>query len=400
MKKVITIFAIIFVTVMAVMVPVARELIFCWKRVDFNVSASEINSDVKSALGLKAKSSVLMEANSNKVLYEDNANKQLAPASMTKVMTMLIVMEEIDAGRLSLNDKTIISEYSASQEGSECFLDAGHSYTIGELIKSVAVASANDSCVALAEAVCGDEKLFVNKMNERAKALGMKNTNYANCTGLDASGHKSTAYDLCLAIKALSKYDIISNFEKTWMYDMKHKNGRVTGLTNTNRLVRNNPDCYMAKTGHTDDAGYCIVVYGKRGGTDMIACVMGLDDSATRFEEVTKLLNYGFANYESQLLIEKDKPMGEARVRGGKIKTVPYYPEEDIYGFTKKGEKLNPEIVQTLDSEVVKAPINEGDNIGKLEIFLDGEISNETGLEVRENVEPWGVKDIVVELIG
>ena len=341
-----------------------------------------------------------MEANSTKVLYEDNANTPLAPASMTKVMTMLIVMEEIDAGKLSLNDKTIISEYAASQEGSECFLDAGHSYTIGELIKSVAVASANDSCVALAEAVCGDEKLFVNKMNERAKALGMKNTNYVNCTGLDETGHKSTAYDLCLSIKALAKYDIISNFEKTWMYDMVHKNGRVTGLTNTNRLIRNNPDCYMAKTGHTDDAGYCIVVYGKRGGSDMIACVMGLDDSSTRFEEVTKLLNYGFTNYESQLLVKKDKSMGEVRIGGGKIKTIPYYAEENIYGFSKKGEKLSPEIVQTLDNKVVKAPIKKGDNIGKLEIFLDGEKSNSTELEVREDVEPWSVKDIVVELIG
>ncbi|MBP3629919.1 MAG: D-alanyl-D-alanine carboxypeptidase, partial [Clostridia bacterium] len=182
-------------------------------------------------------------------------------------------------------------------------------------------------------------------------------------------------------------------------YDMEHKNGRVTGLTNTNRLVRNNPDCYMAKTGHTDDAGYCIVVYGKRGGSDMIACVMGLDDSTTRFEEVTKLLNYGFTNYESQLLVEKDKPIGEVKVRSGKIKVVPYYPEEDLYGFSKKGEQLTPELRHLVDDEI-NAPIKNGENIGKLELYLDGEKRDETNLEVREDVVKKGVVDIVKELIA
>lgn len=399
-RKLIAIFVLLFAISLATIVPVAKELIFCFKKVDVVASASETDSEIKKALEITAKSSILMDANSEQVVYSDNANTPLAPASMTKIMTMLIVMEEVEAGRLSLDDTTIISEYAASQEGSECFLDAGHTYTILELIKSVAVASANDSCVALAEAVSGDENLFVNRMNERAKELGMNNTHYVNCTGLDTEGHKSTAKDLCLAIKALSKYDVIATLEKTWIYDMVHRGGRVTGLTNTNRLVRNNPDCYMAKTGHTDDAGYCIVVYGKRGESNMIACVMGVDDSTKRFEEVTKLLNYGFTNFESQLIVGKDTMQGEMAVRGGKIKTMPYYPENDLYGFAKKGEKLNSEIRNVIDKEFIKAPIKSGDDVGKLELYIDGEKAGETSLEVRQDVEERTIKDLVKELIA
>ena len=400
MKKVITIFVILFAISLTMMLPVAKELIFCFKRVDVSVSANEVEANAKEELNLTAKSSILMEAKSGKVLAEDNATAKLAPASMTKVMTMLLVMEDLEKGKLSLDQKTIVSDYAASQEGSECFLDAGHSYTIEELIKSVAVASANDSCVALAEAVSGDEKVFVKEMNRRAKELGMDNTNFVNCTGLDVEGHYSSAYDLCLAIKALSKYSLIAELEKTWMYDMIHKNGRVTGLTNTNRLVRNNPDCFMAKTGHTDNAGYCIVVYGKRGESEMIACVMGVNDSKVRFEEVTRLLNYGFSNYESKVILSKDKPLGEIEVKGGKIKTLPYYAEEDLYGFSRKGEEITPEIKHVLDNDQLKAPIKGGEDIGKVEMYINGVKTAEANLETRDEVEKKAVIDLVKELIS
>ena len=400
MKKVFKIIVIAIAISLTMFLPVSKELVFCCKLIGQGVATANEVDDIKSTLGITAKSSVLIEANTKKIIYGDNEHTKLAPASMTKVMTMLIVMEDIVAGKIALDDKVVISEYAASQEGSECFLDAGESYMLLDLLKAVAVASANDACVALAEVCSGDEKLFVKRMNDRASELGMRNTNYVNCTGLDASGHESTAYDLCLAMKELSKYSIISDLGKTWVYDLEHKGGRVTNLTNTNRLIRNNPDCYMAKTGHTDNAGYCIVVYGKRAETNMIACVMGQEESAVRFEEVTKLLNYGFTNFESIKLVDKFTSAGEVSVDGGKVTTIKYYPEEDVYGFQKKGGSTGAQVNFLKSVDGIDAPISESVKVGVVEVYIDGEKVGEANLITKDMVEEKGLKDIMQDLIA
>ncbi len=397
MKRVLSIFIMVLAVALMLAMPATKELIFCSKKVAYGSLAEP---SIKDALNLKSKSCVLTDANTGKILYADNSSARLAPASMTKVMTMLLVMEEIEKGNLQLNQEVTISEHSASQEGSECFLDAHKSYSIEELIKAVAVASANDACVALAEAVSGDEKLFVNKMNARAKELNMTNTNYVNSTGLDEENHYSTAEDLTKVIKELSKYQLIAELEKTWMYNMQHSNGRVTELTNTNRLIRNNKDCYMAKTGHTDNAGYCIVVYGKRAEMELIACVMGLNTSEERFSEVTKLLNYGFTNFESKKVISSDTPLGEIDVAGGKVKRVQYFVEGDIFELTKKGESVNCETVVTLNSEKINAPIAKGEMVGVVEVIVNGEVISKANLITKTEVEEKTIKDLFIELIG
>lgn len=400
MKKFVSFLIIILAVSITLILPSTKDLVFCCKKIS---RADEIivnSNETKTSLGLTAKSSILVDARSGKMLYGDNQDKQLAPASMTKVMTMLLVMEEIERGKLSLDQHILVSEYAASQEGSECFLDANQDYTVKELLKSIAVASANDSCVALAEAICGDEKLFVNKMNERAKSLGMTNTHYVNCTGLDVDGHVSTASDLCKAIKELGKYPLIAELEKTWMYDMQHAKNRVTSLTNTNRLVRTNPDCYMAKTGHTDNAGYCIVVLGKRGDMELIACVMGVEDSKERFTEVTKLLNFGFANFEVKKVAQQENVLGSLKVTNGEQKSVNYSSKNDLFVTTSKDNNSNNfEQRITLTSDKLKAPVLQGQVVGKLEILQDGVVVGEAEIVTIEKVEKQSFKDIVFKLV-
>ncbi len=356
--------------------------------------------DVKKTLNLSARASILMDSKTGNVLYSDNAELRLAPASMTKVMTMLLVMEEIDKGNLSLNQEVLVSEYAASQEGSECFLDANKKYTIYELLKSVAVASANDSCVALAECVSGDEKLFVNKMNNKAKELGMVDTQFVNCTGLDEEGHFSTAKDLCFAIKALSKYSLISELEKTWTYDMKHFGGRVTSLTNTNRLVRTNQDIVVAKTGHTDDAGFCIVTLAKRGDEELISCVMGLNSSSKRFEEITKLLNYGFSNYENKIILSSGDPVGEIKIKHGKQNMVAVFPKNDLSILQAKDDfSKDYEIVYNYYENEYFAPLTSGDVVGEVQVFKNGKLVAKEQLVITNNVDKKTLKGIIIKLM-
>ena len=356
------------------------------------------NESVLSTLDIKAKSCVLMDKASGKVLLAKNENESLPMASMTKMMTLLLVMEEIDSGRLNLNDSTRISEYAASMEGSECFLDAGKDYKISELIKSVVVASANDSTVALAECVSGSEEMFTVRMNERAIELGLTNTKFKNSTGLDESGHKSSARDMAILIKEVSRYEILEDLSKVWMFDMEHSGGRVTNLTNTNRLIRTNPDIVFAKTGHTDGAGYCITALGERDGMELIACVMGEPDSKTRFSDATKLLNYGFSNYSLKEVVDGDVSVGKVTVKNGKIKEIDAYSSSDINLLVVKNEEGNARVEVNLLPEI-DAPVKVGDILGEVKVYRDDEIYS-SPVESRTAVEERGVKDIMQELMN
>ena len=357
------------------------------------------NLKIKETLNIKAKSSVLMDARSKAVLYEDNKDQMLAPASMTKIMSLLVCMEEVDKGNISLDDNVLISEHAASQEGSECFLDAGKEYNLKELIKSVCVASANDSVVAIAEHCYGDEKVFAEKMNEKAKSLGMNNTHFKNASGLDEEGHYTTAYDMCLAISALKKYDLISELSKTWLYDMQHSGGRVTSLTNTNKLIRKNKNIHLAKTGHTDNAGYCLTAYGVEGDEELIVCVMGESDSNERFDDVSKLLAFGFSNYDSQKVVDKNNFVRKVGVKNSKVKDVLVYPKEDIYILKPKDEGGNVETKVKMYKNVIVAPHSKGDSVGKVEAFYNGQSVGTAEVETRVDIKEITYLEVVEELI-
>ena len=372
-------------------VPLAGNAYYC----SANETAS--NSDELKELEIKAKSCVLLDKKTGKILVSLNKDQKLPMASMTKMMVLDLVMDEIYSGRLSLNGEVVISDYAASMEGSECFLDAGKSYSVYELIKSVVVASANDSTVALAEAVCGSEKLFVKKMNERAKNLGMKNTNYVNSTGLDEDGHVSTAHDMTIIMREVAEHELLKELGKVWMYDMNHSGGRFTSLTNTNRLIKSNPDVIIGKTGHTDNAGYCITAYAKRDGKELIACVMGEESSPLRFADATKLLSYGFSNYDNKRVIDKDKALGVIEIRGGKVKEVEVFAKDNFDVLSRANEDVNSTVEVVINNDI-KAPVLAEDVVGELIVTINGE-EYSIPLETRVDVDKLTVADIIFKLM-
>lgn len=357
-------------------------------------------ASLKESLGISAKSAFLIEANTGKVLFSYNENERLAPASMTKIMTLLLTAEAIEQGKIKLTDEVVVSTHAADQEGSKCFLDAGSTYLVKDLIKSVAVASANDSAVALSEFICGTEKEFAKRMNERAKELNMENTQFKNATGLDESGHYSTAKDLCIAIKELKKHTEILKGSNEWLYDMKHPSGRVTGLVNTNRLVRTEKNLILAKTGHTDNAGYCITTYSKNGNTEIIASVLGVNNSKDRFNEVKALTDYAFNNYETIKALNKEETEATIKVRGGNMEEVQVYPQKDVY-FTKEKGGDNAIIKEViLNEEQYFAPLNLGQVVGQIKVSsLSGE-EETVDLILAQEVDKITYKEITKKLIS
>jgi D-alanyl-D-alanine carboxypeptidase (penicillin-binding protein 5/6) len=266
-------------------------LAFCFSTFVFALDKNESNAEVK------AKSAVLMDVNTGTVLLQQNKDERLAPASVTKIMTLLLVFEALDSEKIKLTDMVTVSENAASMGGSQIFLEVGESMSVDDMIKSVVVASANDAAVALAEFVGGSESAFVKMMNDRAAELGMTNTNFENATGLDddTKNHLTTAYDIALMSRELLKHDKITEYTTIWMDTVR--NGEF-GLSNTNRLVRFYKGITGLKTGSTDKAGFCISASAKRDNLHLIAVIMGSESSSIRNAEAAKLLDYGFANYD------------------------------------------------------------------------------------------------------
>ncbi|MBQ2135263.1 MAG: D-alanyl-D-alanine carboxypeptidase, partial [Clostridia bacterium] len=262
--------------------------------IDVPLEASSNNAVIGQKLDIKAKSVILMEVNTGKILYEDNADEALPPASITKIMSLLLVMEAIDRGDFDLQTVISASEHACSMGGSQIWLEPGESMEVDSLLKAAVIASANDATVALGEAVAGSEEGFVALMNERAKELGMINTNFVNCTGLDAEGHLTSAHDVAIMSCELIKHDLIKDYSTVWMDTLR--NGE-SELVNTNKLVRFYEGTTGLKTGTTSTAGYCLSATAQRNGMELAAVVMGGDTSNDRFGGAKKLLDYGFANY-------------------------------------------------------------------------------------------------------
>lgn len=360
----------------------------------FGISTYAAPAQDNTELDLDAKSVILMEAATGKVLYENNADEPLPPASVTKIMTLLLVMEAIDEGQIKLTDMVTVSENAASMGGSQVYLEPGEKMSVEELIKCVVIASANDASVALAEYVAGSEEGFIRKMNERAKQLGMKNTYFENTTGLDdtTTKHLTSARDIAIMSRELIKYDVIKKYAKIWMDSIR--NGAF-GLTNTNRLIRFYEGANGLKTGSTSKAGFCISATALRDGMQLIAVVMGSPNRDTRNNCAKKLLDYGFSNYAYANY--KPKDLTPLYVKGGvtnscKVSTKHFDAVVPKGTLSKIEEKI--ELPESL-----AAPVEAGDVVGKVTYLLNGEKIGEADIVATESIKKIGVWDYFKMLI-
>lgn len=343
---------------------------------------------------------VILEPNSKTILYGKNAEQKMPVASICKLMTTLITLEKIEKGELLLDDKIIVSEYASSVEGSQAFLDAGSEYSVKDLLKSVIVASANDSAVVLAEAIGGSEDNFTILMNKRAKELGMKNTLYSNSTGLNKANQYSTAIDTAILLNEVSKFGIYKEDCGIWMDYLTHPSGRKTELVNTNRLIKYYNNCYCGKTGFTDEAGYCLSAKAEKNGMNLIAVALGCETSADRFKECMELFNYGFSNFENKKVIEKGTPISqEILVKGGSEESVKLVAKNDYYLINKRGENNDIEIRYEIP-ELVKAPITTDLVVGKIIILRKGVVMGEIEVVPEKNINKQTYSDILNKIFN
>lgn len=335
-----------------------------------------VGASGQSDIDISAKSAFLMEGKSGKTLFAKGADKQLPIASMVKTMTLALIYDALEDGRLKLDDDITVSPNASGMGGSQAFLDFDSVYKADDLIKSIVIASANDSCVALAEHLYGSESAFVDKMNQKAAELGMVNTNFANCTGLPAVGGYSSAEDVAKMYAYIMKSPFYGKDHSIWMYDLQHPSGRVTGLTNTNKHARFFKDSAGGKTGFTKEAGHCIAVAGKRNNLEPIAVIIGASDSATRFAESARLLNHAFDNYSNKLIVDATKPIGNVKLQKAWDNNVNVFARENFYDLVQKGDKGQP----TVNVEVVKsvsAPVSKDSALGRIIITEDGKVVKE-----------------------
>lgn len=344
------------------------------------------NTDLVS----NVRSAILIERDTGKILYQKNSNQELPPASMTKIMTMLLIMEAIDEGKLSWNEKIRASEYAASMGGSQIFLEPGEEMTTKELLKGIAIGSGNDASVAMAERVAGSEKAFVEKMNEKAKELGLKHTHFKNTTGLPVSGHYSTAHDMAIMARELLKYEDITKFTGLYEAYLRENTDKKFWLVNTNKLVRFYPGVDGLKTGFTSEAKYCLTATAQKNGMRVIAVVFGAPTSKERNAQVTKMLDYAFSQYETHPLFKRNQLVGKVNVSKGKAKTVDAVTSEPLSLLTKKGEKTTNIEKKVIYRKNLKAPIQKGDQVGYIKLVQNGKVLLESPVVAKKNVQEAG----------
>jgi len=347
---------------------------------------------------VKAKSALLMDTATGTVLYESNAHEPLAPASVTKVMTMLLCMEAIDDQRIGWDDMVTASEAAAAKGGSQIYLKVGETMSVSDMMKSIAVSSANDCACAMAEHIAGSEEAFVDMMNLRAKELGMQDTNFVNCTGLDddenAKDHKTSAHDIAvMSRELLVKHPDIKKFTTIWMDTVR--NGTF-GLSNTNKLVRFYPGATGLKTGFTSGAGYCLSASAQRDGMELIAVVMGSETSKDRFAACKTLLDYGFANYA---VVQPELPENlQVPVKLGKQEFVAAAPAQNTPLLVDKAQRSGVTTEYTLD-EFVSAPVSRGQRLGTLSVKVGEQVISQIPLVAQDTVEKLTYWDLVIQFI-
>lgn len=323
---------------------------------------------------LECVSALLMEPESGQVIFAANENERRPVASVTKIMTILLAMEALESGRVSMEDSVTVSKNAASMGGTQILLDVGETQSFEILLKSMIVGSANDAAVAIAEHLYGSVEQFVAKMNERAAELGMSDTHFVNCTGLPAEGHYTTARDVAIMASELIRHPTYFDYSTIWMDEVEHPDGRVTSLTNTNRLTQLYEGCDGVKTGSTSEAGYCMAATAKRGDMRLIAVVLGSETGKIRFDQAAKLLDHGFANYRLYPVARAGEKLKESvQVLGGDSETLNVQLEEDLTLLMNKGEEQQIELQSELP-ESVSAPVEQGQTIGSVRVVKDGQI--------------------------
>ncbi|WP_142300922.1 D-alanyl-D-alanine carboxypeptidase family protein [Bacillus sp. 7884-1] len=342
-------------------------------------TTSDITDNVRSA--------ILIERDTGQILYEKNSNEELPPASMTKIMTMLLIMEAIDQGKLKWDESVRTSEYAASMGGSQIFLEPGEEMTVKQMLQGIAIGSGNDASVAMAEKIAGSEEAFVDMMNNKVKELGLKNTIFKNTTGLPGSGHYSSAHDMAIMAKELLKYEDITKF--TGMYEayLRENTDKKFWLVNTNKLVRFYPGVDGLKTGFTAEAKYCLTATAQKDGMRVIAVVFGAPTSKERNAQVTKMLNYAFAQYQTHPMFKRNEVIGNAQVNKGKDKKVEAVTSEPLSLLTKKGEKTEDVKRKVTLDKNLNAPITKGDKVGTIQFVKDGKVVLESELVAKNEVK-------------
>jgi len=350
-------------------------------------------------LAPNSKSAILIETSTGKVLFEKNANEKLAPASMTKMMSMLLIMEAIDSGKLSMDDDVIISDNASSMGGSQIFLQTGEKYKVSELLKGIAIASGNDAVVAMAEKVSGSVNAFVKQMNTKASELGLKNTHFDNPHGLDSENHYTTARDMSVMAQELLKHKDILNFTSIYEDYLKKNDGSSIWLVNTNKLVRFYEGVDGLKTGFTTTAGYCITTTAKRGDMRLLSVVMNAQSSDLRSKDTTNMLNYGFNSYQLDILLNKDKSLGNVSIENGKRVKSKLYLKEDVTILTKVNEEKGKYDYNLVVDEI-KAPLSKNQKVGYVEVIdNEGNIINEEDVIIKEKIDKANIFDLFNRVI-
>ena len=335
---------------------------------------------------LTTPSAILAETATGTVIFEKNADERREVASITKLMTALLVLEALDRDEIALTDSVQISPRAAAMKGSQALLDANAVYPLEDLLRTTIMASANDSAVALSEYIAGSEENFVDRMNRRAAELGMTNTNYVNCTGYPQSGQYTTARDVCRLCCEIAKHPRYNQYASVWIDKLTHPGGRVTDLTNTNRLVRFYKGCDGYKTGSTDAAKYCLAATAEKNGMRLVAIVLGTPVSQTRFNEARQMLDYGFATYRRVVIANKGDLLGQnVEVRGGSAESVPLALGSGLSMLLKNGQQSGLSLSVQLP-ESVDAPIAQGDVIGLVDVLLDGQVIAKLNCVAAEDV--------------
>ncbi len=334
-----------------------------------------VNTEAAVMVAETAKSAILIDSGSGTVLYEKNSHEKLPPASITKIMTMLLVLEAVDRGQISLQDQVTISQRAASMGGSQMYMEQGEQQAVETLLKGMAIGSANDACVASAEYVAGTEEIFVEMMNKRAQELGMNDTHFVNTNGLPVADHYTSAYDIGLMSRELLKHKIAHEWFNTWqtkvLVGLTNKEQTEFELTNTNRLIRLYPGANGIKTGFTQEAGYCLSGSATKDDLTLIAVVLGCDTTQHRWGETMKLLDYGFAICESAVIADQGEVFGSLTVEKGSPTTINAIADSDINLLVKKGER-DQVTTEVILFERLKAPVNAGDQVGELVALKDG----------------------------
>lgn len=356
----------------------------------FNVKAEELNTLAESS-----KSAILLEPTTGEIIYQKNAHEKLPPASMTKIMSMLLIMESIENNIIAWDDMITVSANASGMGGSQILLETGEKMSVEDLFKGIAIASGNDAVVALAEAIAGTEEMFVKMMNDKVKELGLKNTNFKNPHGLDAANHYSTAYDMAMIAKELIKHEKVLEYTSIYETYLRQNLPTKIWLVNTNKLVRFYEGLDGLKTGFTNEAGYCLTFTAKKSNMRLLGVVMGEPDSTTRNSEVKEMLDYGFAQYEVETMLSTKSVLDTKEVDKGKKRYVDLVPTQDINFLNKKTEgKRNASYEVKIDN--LKAPLKVGDKVGTLIIKEDNNKTRNVDITVSEDIESANIIELFI----